>query len=75
MVEYWRRVRAETLAYLRSLSPKDLRSRPRESTLPEDDGNRDNPVRELFIMAIKDQNCHWGDLRSICKILDVPTRW
>ena len=75
LVEYWRAVREDTLTYLQGLAPEALRSRPAASTLPEKDGNRDNPIREFFIMAIQHQNCHWGELRAICKILDVPMRW
>jgi hypothetical protein len=52
-----------------------LRQRPEKSTLRDGDGNRDNPIREFFIMAIQHQNCHWGELRAICKILGVPVRW
>ena len=75
LVDYWRAMREETLTYLRNLTPEDLRQRPRKSTLQDGDGNRDNPVREFFIMAIQHQNCHWGELRAICKILGVPMRW
>ena len=75
LVDYWCAVRKDTLAYLEGLTPEALRSRPAVSTLPDDDGNRDNPVREFFIMAIQHQNCHWGELRAICKIMDLPMRW
>ncbi len=75
LVDYWRAVREDTVTYLRGLTPEALRSRPAASTLPDNDGNRDNPVREFFIMAIQHQNCHWGELRAVCKILDVPLRW
>jgi hypothetical protein len=75
LVDYWRAVREDTLAYLSELTPEALRSRPAASILADGDGNRDNPIREFFIMAIQHQNCHWGELRSICKILDVPFRW
>ncbi len=75
LVDYWRTVREDTLTYLRGLSPEHLRSRAEKSTLSEGDGNRDNPIREFFIMAIQHQNCHWGELRAICRILGVPVRW
>jgi hypothetical protein len=75
LIDYWRTVRDETLTYLRKLTPEELRQRPEKSTLRDGDGNRDNPVREFFIMAIQHQNCHWGELRAICKILGVPMRW
>ena len=75
LVAYWRDVREDTLRYLDSLSTDDLRRRPANSILPEQDGNRNNPVREFFIMAIQHQNCHWGELRAICKILGAEIRW
>ncbi len=74
LVEYWRAVRTETIAYLRKLTPDQLRSRPARSVLREGDPNRDNPIREFFIMAIGHQNSHWGERRAICKILDLPLR-
>lgn len=75
LVDCWRAVREDTLAYLKGLTPEALRSRPPASTLPENDGNRDNPIREFFLMAIQHQNCHWGELRAICKITGLPMRW
>ena len=75
LVAYWREVREDTHRYLADLTPEVLRQRPEKSFLPEGDGNRDNPVREFFIMAIQHQNCHWGELRAICKIHGVPMRW
>ena len=75
LVTYWRDVRTDTHEYLEALTADDLRRRPEKSVLPESDGNRNNPIREFFIMAIQHQNCHWGELRAICKILDVETRW
>lgn len=74
LVEYWRAVRNETIAYLKKLTPDQLRQRPERSVLREGDPNRDNPIREFFIMAIGHQNSHWGELRAICKILEVPMR-
>ena len=75
LVAYWRDVREDTHRYLDSLAPEVLRQRPDESTLPDGDGNRNNPVREFFIMAIQHQNCHWGELRAVCKLLGVDMRW
>ena len=75
LVAYWRDVRKDTHRYLDGLAPEALRGRPEKSILPDDDGNRDNPVREFFIMAIQHQNCHWGELRAICKILGADMRW
>ncbi len=74
IVDYWRAVRAETLAFLRTLTAEQLRSRPASSTLAEGDPNRDNPIRELFLMAISHQNCHWGELRATAKLLSLPVR-
>ena len=75
LVDYWRAVREDTLAYLKGLTLEALRSRPAASTLPDGAGNRDTPIREVFILAIQHQNCHWGELRAICKIMDAPMRW
>jgi hypothetical protein len=75
LVDYWRDVRADTLAYLDGLDPELLRQRPGKSVLPEGSGNRDNPLREFFLMVIQHQNCHWGELRAICKLLGAPMRW
>lgn len=75
LVAYWRAVREDTHRYLDCLTPEVLRHRPEESTLPEEDGNRGNPVREFFIMAIQHQNCHWGELRAICKLIGAEMRW
>ena len=75
VVGYWREVREDTVRYLDGMPTDDLRRRPAESILPEGGGNRDNPIREFFIMAIQHQNCHWGELRAICKILGAEIRW
>ena len=75
LVAYWRAVREDTFRYLDSLSADDLRHRPTESILPKGSGNRDNPIREFFLMATQNQNCHWGELRAICKILGAEMRW
>lgn len=75
LVEYWRAVRKGTLEYLRALDSADLSKPARKSTLPEGAANRDNPIREFFIMTIQNQNCHWGELRAICKMLDLPMQW
>jgi hypothetical protein len=75
LVAYWRDVRLDTLRYLDSLSADDLRHRPAQSILSDGEPNRDNPIRELFLMAIQHQNCHWGELRAIGKILGAKMRW
>jgi hypothetical protein len=72
VVTYWRDVREDTLRFLDGLAPEDLRRRPARSVLPEGDPNRDNPMRELFLMVIQHQNCHWGELRAIGKLLNTP---
>ena len=71
LVAYWREVRTATLAYLDSLTAEGLRRRAERSILREGENNRDNPIREFFIMAIQHQNCHWGYLRAICGLLDA----
>ena len=74
-VDYWRQVRKQTLEFLDGLTGEDLRKRPVRSTLRQGDGNRDNPLREFFLMAIQHQNLHWGGLRVICRLLGVAVRW
>ena len=69
LVDYWRTVRADTLHYLDTLSDADLAKVATRSTLPDDDGNRHNPIREFFIMAIQHQNYHWGQLQTIAKLI------
>jgi hypothetical protein len=71
LVDYWRAVRVDTLAYLDALPAGDLAKVPVQSILPDDDGNRHNPIREFFIMAIQHQNYHWGQLQTIAKLLQT----
>lgn len=70
LVDYWREVRAKTEAYLDRITDADLKEVPgKECALPENDPNRGNPRREWFVMTIQHQNCHWGELRAIQKLL------
>ena len=70
LVDYWRDVRAKTEAYLDRITDADLKEVPGDETvLPDGDPNRGNPRREWFVMTIQHQNCHWGELRVIEKLL------
>jgi hypothetical protein len=76
LVDYWRAVRADTFAYLDMLTDGDLAKIPVQTTIPDGSANRNNPIREFFIMAIQHQNYHWGQLQTIAKLIhsDIDTR-
>jgi hypothetical protein len=70
LVDYWREVRAKTEAYLDRITDADLKEVPGdECPLPDGGPNRQNPRREWFVMTIQHQNCHFGELRMIEKLL------
>jgi len=70
LIDYWRHVRSKTEAYLDRITDADLKEVPGgECLLGEKDPNRQNPRREWFVMTIQHQNCHWGELRVIEKLL------
>ena len=56
------------IRFLDALSSGDLAKGPAQSTLRDDDGNRHNPIREFFIMAIHHQNYRRGQLRMVAKL-------
>lgn len=69
LVAYWREVRGKTLRYLESLSDEDLKLVPEKSLHPPGP-NRDNPVREWFLMTIQHQNHNWGRLCVVQKLVE-----
>ena len=70
LIDYWRDVRVKTEAYLDRITDADLKEVPGDETgLRDDDPNRNNPRREWLVMTIQHQNCHWGELRVIQKLL------
>jgi hypothetical protein len=68
LVEYWRKVRADTHAFLESLTGHQLAAPAEKSTVPADAPNRGNPIREFFIMAIQNQYIHYGHLDAISRL-------
>jgi uncharacterized damage-inducible protein DinB len=69
LIDYWRAVRRKTRAYLDRITDADLKQVPARSLLRDDDPNRQNPIREWFVMTIKHQNQHWGQLEIIARLL------
>ncbi len=69
LIAYWREVREKTEAYLDRIADADLKGIPESPGLPPGDPNRDNPRREWLVMTVQHQNCHWGELRAISKLL------
>ena len=65
LIDYWREVRQRTYEYLAELSDADLKKVPEKSVIADGEPNRDNPIREYFVMTIQHQNCHWGQLQII----------
>ncbi|MEE8397745.1 MAG: DinB family protein [Desulfobacterales bacterium] len=70
LIAYWRKVRGQTHEYLDSIDDGDLKGVPRKTLLPDNDPNRDNPIREWFVMTIKHQNMAWGEIHMIRRILE-----
>ena len=70
LIDYWRGVRAKTVAYLDRITDADLKEVPGdEFLLGEKDPNRQNPRREWFVMTIQHQHYHWGELSAVGKLL------
>jgi uncharacterized damage-inducible protein DinB len=73
LIDYWRKVRQQTHEYLDRLSDADLKKVPEKSVIRDGEPNRDNPIREFFVMTIQHQNCHWGQLQIIQKLWEENT--
>lgn len=71
LISYWEEVRRKTTEYLNSITDADLRVVPGKSLLPPNDPNRENPVREWFIMTICHQYSNWGRLEVIEKLISA----
>jgi hypothetical protein len=71
LVAAWREVRQRTHAYLDRIADADLKRVPAKTLLPDGDPNRDNPVREWFVMTILHQNLHHGELHIIAKLIEA----
>lgn len=70
LISYWQVVRKQTHACLDSLTDEDMKLIPQKTLLPNDDPNRNNPIREWFVMTIKHQNMAWGEIHMIRRILE-----
>jgi hypothetical protein len=70
LVTAWREVRKQTHEYLDSTTDEDLKNIPQKTLLPDNDPNRNNPIREWFVMTIKHQNMAWGEIHMIRRILE-----
>ena len=70
LIATWREVRRQTHEYLDSITDKDLKEVPKKTLLPDNDPNRQNPIREWFVMTIKHQNMAWGEIHMIRRILE-----
>ncbi|GEM_PF-1302150 len=70
LIATWHDVRQQTHRYLDGITDKDLKRVPEKSILPDHDSNRQNPIREWFVMTIKHQNMGWGEIHMIRRILE-----
>lgn len=70
LIDSWREVRNQTHEYLDSIQDDYLKEIPRKTILPDNDPNRENPVREWFVATIKHQNMAWGEIHMIRRILE-----
>ena len=55
------------------ITDEDLKEVPKNTLLPDNDPNRENPIREWFVMTIKHQNMAWGEIHMIRRILESNT--
>lgn len=69
LIGYWREVREKTVRYLQSIRDEDLRRPPESEFIDQAGPNRENPMREWFVMTIQHQNYHWGQLAAIEALL------
>ncbi len=70
LVDYWLEVRDKTLALLAEMSDSDLKKVPEKSVIPDGQPNRDNPIREAYVMSIMNQNARWGELRVLQSMIE-----
>jgi hypothetical protein len=70
LIAYWQEVRTKTHRYLDGIADEDLKQVPVTTLLPENDPNRQNPIREWFVMTIKHQNMAWGEIHMIRRLLE-----
>ena len=71
LIDYWREVRGKTESYLARITDADLKEVPTDSLLPDGDPNRQNPIREWFVMTIQHQNVHMGQLEIIAQLIEA----
>ena len=70
LVDYWREVREKTLQLLAGMSDADLKNIPKNSVISDGAPNRDNPIREAYVMSIMNQNARWGELRVLQSVIE-----
>ena len=70
LVDYWEEVREKTLQLLAGMSDCDLKNVPEKSVIPDGQPNRDNPIREAYVMSIMNQNARWGELRVLQSVIE-----
>lgn len=70
LVDYWKEVREKTLQLLHEMSDADLKEIPAKSVIPDGVPNRDNPIREAYVMSIMNQNARWGELRVLQSVIE-----
>jgi hypothetical protein len=70
LVDYWKDVRKKTLDLLSAISDADLKKVPDKSVIPDGQPNRDNPIREAYVMSIMNQNVRWGELRVLHTVIE-----
>ena len=70
LVSYWKEVREKTLTLLAGMADSDLKKVPEKSVIADGQPNRDNPVREAYVMSIMNQNARWGELRVLQSVIE-----
>ena len=70
LVDYWTEVRKHTLELLAAMSDSNLKNVPEKSVIPDGQPNRDNPIREAYVMSIMNQNARWGELRVLQAVIE-----
>jgi len=74
LVDYWKVVRQETIKLLDNMSDTDLKNVPEKSVIGDGEPNRDNPIREAYVMSIMNQNDRLGELRVLQTIIENDTK-
>lgn len=70
MIAVWADVRQKSHAYLCSISDEDLKEVPPHPLMPDNDPNRQNPVREWIMMTVRHQNIACGEIHMIRRIIE-----